>query len=36
MIVLNQKYAQVSDGCWQSPTAAQVGFSSHGRPECYA
>ena len=25
MTALNQKYAQVSDGCWRNPTAVQVG-----------
>lgn len=28
MTALDQKYAQVSDGCWQSPTAVQVGYHS--------
>lgn len=27
MTPLKQKYAQVSDGCWESPTAVQVGLS---------
>lgn len=32
MTVLKQKYAQVSDGYWQSPTAVQVGFRLGCRP----
>lgn len=32
MTVLKQKYAQVSDGCWRSPTVVQVCFYLGYRP----
>ena len=32
MTVLKQKYAQVSDGFWRSPTAVQVGCGGGCRP----
>lgn len=32
MTVLKQKYAQVSDGCWLSPTVVQVCFYLGCRP----
>lgn len=39
MTALKPKYAQVSDGYWQSPTAVQVGFTLDCRPaelKCYS
>lgn len=30
MTALKPKYAQVSDGYWESPTAVQVGFILRG------